>query len=564
MPRRLTVLILGLSVLAAIAAPAAAEAAGGSITITGASSPTSNPGLLSVTASATTPINSLTVHIYSGSTDELDLSGLTLTQGTATDGTWIVPAAVTTSQLPVGTYSVTVDATDTGGDSVTGVSAGTLAFVIQPLLAFNVNTLYIDYDNPDLTFSGQLTGLPPGSSTYQDLGGVPIYLVDTSSGISTLLATTASDGSYRVTIPALPDTYSVEAAASTTVAAAQSRAIGIEANLKDSAITAKLTPSKLRYGQTGNLTGTATYLSGSTWKPIPETTVDVEAGGISLGSVQTNASGQFSIAMPTTDGPTWLAYVSSPWFRPETKTGKVNVAVPMTVSRFSAKLSPLGYLAISGCVKVAVPDFGGPQTSIQVQYSRGPHGPWKRLGKLALYNVNNAAVSCDKSYESSFAGRLGARLANAYYRAYYPATAGFLRTASTAVHAWKYLTRITSFSISPRAVASGGSITITGRLWRQARSWRPYGHRRMLAAFYVKSQGWTGLKYAHTNSSGWFTETVAFSGNGHALMSAYYFGDTTHLWSKAPNISFTVGNASARSIGMLRALQAVGSFRAAR
>ena len=176
--------LLGLAAatLSMAALPAAASADGsGTITIISASSPAGNPGLLSIQAQATTPISSMTAHILSGQADELDVTDFQLSSGQLTDGTWTVQSPIT--GLALGTYQVTVDATDTGGDSVTGVGAGDLAFVYQTTITAAYRPAVVSYASPDVAFSGRLTGVAPGSLAPAGLPGVPVLLVNQDTDV---------------------------------------------------------------------------------------------------------------------------------------------------------------------------------------------------------------------------------------------------------------------------------------------------------------------------------------------------------------------------------------------
>jgi hypothetical protein len=96
---------------------------------------------------ATTPVvpSSITAELYpSGNTTvpALTVSDFALTSGTNNGGsttTWTVASPITQGQLPLGTYSITVQASDTGGDSADASDIGTLAFVVYPALALSVS-----------------------------------------------------------------------------------------------------------------------------------------------------------------------------------------------------------------------------------------------------------------------------------------------------------------------------------------------------------------------------------------------------------------------------------------
>ena len=79
------------------------------------------------------------------------------------------------------------------------------------------------------------------------------------------------------------------------------------------------------------------------------------------------------------------------------------------------------------------------------------------------------------------------RLARAYYRAHFPGepqqSEQWQASDGPARLAWKYLTKISPFKVSPRSVARGGRITISGRLLQHTSAWRGFGHQQILIIF---------------------------------------------------------------------------------
>jgi hypothetical protein len=49
--------------------------------------------------------------------------------------------------------------------------------------------------------------------------------------------------------------------------------------------------------------------------------------------------------------------------------------------------------------------------------------------------------------------------------------------------AWKYKTKFSAFTISPRHVPKGGRITISGRLLQDTSGWRGFGHQQVLIIY---------------------------------------------------------------------------------
>ena len=553
--RRWLSVLLGLAAatLSMAALPAAASADGsGTITIISASSPAGNRGLLSIQAQATTPISSMTAHILSGQADELDVTDFQLSSGQLTDGTWTVQSPIT--GLALGTYQVTVDATDTGGDSVTGVGAGDLAFVYQTTITAAYRPAVVSYASPDVAFSGRLTGVAPGSTTPVGLPGVPVLLVNQDTDARQSLGTTAADGTYSGTLPVAVGDYDVQVAASDTIGAAQSSQIGIGYSLTPTKVSATVAPEDLKYGQTATVTGTASYQDGSSWQPLPDVMVRVDIGATQVAVPQTDSAGRFSASLPSPDGSGWsvtVGAIGNLLLAESSAHGTMHVAVPMTVTRFSAQLLPSGYLDAAGCLKVTVPNFTAPrQSHIQIQYAPRPSGPWKYLGRLPLGNFSTVGNSCNGNALAYFQGQVAARLANAYYRANYPGDADFDHTVSTAAHAWLYTTRITSFKVTPSSVRAGEGVTMSGRLWRHARSWSGYGHRQVALLYRRKSEKtWYLISEVRTSASGSFSGTATASGRGTLIVIAVYGGDKTHLWSQSSALTVSITAIQRPSLG---------------
>src|SRR5262245_53821418 len=144
--------------------PIAAAASPGPIVIGSVSSPPSEPGLLSIQAEAPSKITTLTVTISSGTIPVLIIPfyDFSLTAGSLTNGTWTLEAPITTSQLSLGTYQVTVDATDAGGDSATGLSApDPFFFGLYPAVTLAASTTTLSYSHQSVTFTGHVTANSP-------------------------------------------------------------------------------------------------------------------------------------------------------------------------------------------------------------------------------------------------------------------------------------------------------------------------------------------------------------------------------------------------------------------
>jgi hypothetical protein len=557
------------AVICAAAVPATAYAAG-TITITFAGNPSSNePAVLQIDANASTPINSLTASLLSapGGTDELDIpnSAFTFAQGSLTNGIWT--ATLPAGAVPAGTYTVSVTATDTGGDTATNADAGTFGFLYQPTLTANPNVTAVSYGSQSVTFSGSLTAVPPGGGTAIDEGGIPIFYETIGQVTGKLLTDTLSDGTFQATVPnLLGGTYVLYANATATMAAGQSNQISINDNFATTNITAKITPGRVKYGAHVTLSGVATFeVAGSTTsQPLGNYNVDIMDGTTSLPSVETNAAGKYTATVPTKDGNNITVTTGTGNFLLDqsSNTATVTVQLPFSAQSFTAKLEPLGTVHSTVCVKDNAAAYGSPNINrVELQYAARSHGPWKKLGWL-MFNSSGTSASCTRAHgefltddftsggEYEKTGVIGAQLASAYYRVTYGGTASVQPFHSKAVHSSLALTRFTGFSVSPTSITSGGSIQVSGTLWKHARSWTKYAHRRIGIFFYDRAQGLNILATTRTNGSGHFSKSIRLGGSGSADMLAVYPGDKTHLWCGSNKIRFRV--AAARRAGLSR------------
>src|SRR5262249_45206285 len=141
---------------------------------------------------------------------------------------------------------------------------------------------------------------------------------------------------------------------------------------------------------------------------------------------------------------------------------------------FHAKINSFAMVSYSGCITGAI-------QLVLIEYAAKPNGPWKPL-RHAFH-----ASGCRQGTRHGlrFRGAARAKLADAYYRAVYASTPTWQAAKSQVLHLHKLLTKITSFSVTPRSVPHHGSITVSGRLWAQLKSgkWRHYPRRHVMVVF---------------------------------------------------------------------------------
>jgi hypothetical protein len=530
-----------------VAGLAPAARAAGSISVT-ASSPAASVGQLKLTFAATSAVNGFTAHIItSHGTDVLNLpqSGFSLTSGTAQSGTWTVNAPITEQQLALGSYQVTVDATDSGGDSISGAAAGTLGYLIEPTVTATASPTTISYTEPVATVSGTVTGLWPDGSTGP-VANQPILSTGPDGDEST-------DAGGHFSFPVyVGGTFNLYVQGGN-VAPAQSPAIVIKADTTPTKLTATLSTTKTSYGDSVTVSGTLTYQPGSSWQPLSGVQVVISAPGYPGSAPVTDASGHYSATFTALANGSVTVYFNNVtegdfatynWLRPgQVSTKALTLTLPTSISLFKATADPRGDVTASGCLGIESMSSNLAYYSRQpviIQYALRPGGPWKKLGKISDLHTND--LNCGLTeLSASFAGSFPVPAARAYYRAHFPGDAGQHWQPSTgpAILAWKYLTKISSLKVAPTHVAPGGHLTVSGQLLADTSGWKPYGHQQVLIIYRKPGKKtWYYLARATTNHSGRFTASVkdTFS----ATWSAYFAGNATHFFSSPAGVFVSV------------------------
>jgi hypothetical protein len=230
-----------------------------------------------------------------------------------------------------------------------------------------------------------------------------------------------------------------------------------------------------------------------------------------------------STSTPVTTAPAGQVTVSA---SPPAKA----VKLPTVVSGFAATLNQDWRVSVHGCLalRAGVPGSVPSLAGLTIQDAAGPDGPWRPLGGLA----KQASTVCGRG-GLAFSGVLPARLNYAYYRASYAggtdkAGTGYLGSVSGKVLAWKYGDRISSFATSKRTVATGGKLTVSGRLWYYSGTWRYHAGQEVLIILRPQGKGtWYWIAKPKTDSAGKFSAT--FTDPVSATWSAEYTGNSTHL-----------------------------------
>jgi hypothetical protein len=564
-----TVAALALAAAAATAVPAAVAAGSSSspIVIDSVSSPPGEPGLLSIQAEASSKITTLTVTIASDTRPVLTIPfyHLSLTSGTATNGTWTVQTPIDTSELSLGTYQVSVDATDANGDSVTGLSPpGSFFFGLYPAVTITSSATTLSYSQQSVTFTGQVTadspvGVPEGVSGQQ------VSITGPNGG--SWSATTDPGGNYSVT--ATPDltsntglagSFSASVSGGPAIKTASSAGVEVTGVVDPVQVKVALSKSMVDFGTRVRLSGTASYESGTTRFLFAKSTVIDISGkdhytGRSVQQIQTkttDANGSFNVVLPAQPTTTWTAdpppnqyldLTSAQVGVPNSAT--LTVVLPTRTTSLHVAYTPSGRVTASGCLGLgsAVASFRGlplpADANIHLQYSRTSRGPWRTLGSLTHGNGPRCRGG------TGFKGTAGAVPVSGHYRVNFSGQPLYQRSVSTSQHAATAPTRFASFNVTPRAVSGHGRIRVSGQLQQKASRWKGLGGARI--TIFVKPAGSANWYFFKKNvpvsRSGRFGISFADPVSGHWAVG--YAGNASHLQTTSRSIHVSASGATA-------------------
>jgi hypothetical protein len=563
--------VAGLVVVTGIAA-ASAAAASDPLVFTGVTGYTWAQKM-TIEVTAPTAVTGVTVHLWSGSAEVLtipseDFVNLSTELGQTGpnqvmlyEGNGSASGPSPLASLPLGVYTITADATDAGGDSVTGAAVpGTYNFLNTTTLTLNTVSV-ADYQGAPLVLTGQLSVVPvltedvPTPVTGQQV------TITAGQGAQTWTATTGSDGSYTVTVPYAQSTSGQDvlynaSAAQTSTATATTATLEVGPIYAQTQVTATVTPATTDSGGMQTISGSVQYLwpagpgEPSGWQAANDVTVTIAAAypaEAPVVQVVTRPDGTFSATLPVAVGTTTWDVSSSqddlnyePFLAGQAITVASTRSWPDAVTGFTASLSKYGVLTVSGCLASTISP--GPETGdypdLELQHASTASGPWHDLASL----TTGVTSSCQGAAFDAYGP---APAASAYYRVIFTGDSSYDPVTSSTVHAWRYSTRFKSFSATPGAVLAGRRIIVSGRLEAYGHSWTGYGRQRIQIIYRpAGSKSFYSAKWVSTNSKGYFSATIA-DRVGTAAWSANYFGNATHLVTGAPLVKVRVRDSRA-------------------
>jgi len=520
---------------------------------------TANPPDINLATSTVTFTGTVSVTPFGSTTAEGAGSGipvyLSVGGGTASQ--------VTTTNDANGDFSYTATGIKQAADydfSVNGAALWTAKSVsvpigqnqVQSTLTVTPTPASVTKGSQTVTFKGQLTGLSPSGGPAVAIQNAPVD-VSINGKPATQIKTTDANGDFTYTVSGVSQKtaydFSVATAATYTQATDVITVVVNQARTRISHI--RVTPAHLKYGQNATLRATVQYLNGKTWTALPRTAVHLAEGKVRLKKVTTASDGTFTATLPSTHGPGWTAVVNSASLTLQASAmGNLSIALPLKVTSFSAQLGVNDKVSASGCLEVLAPFGEGPGTTVDIQYSGTSRGPWRSLGTLPLHNGVGRSRTCRSHDQSFFRGTLPAKLANAYYRADFAATYSYQAAVSKVVHAWKYPTRIVSFTANKHTISDNETVRFRGRLEVRLKSWRPLRNQTVQLWYNYKGTSiWNYLTFATTNARGYFTASAKGSPrNFVAINYALYAGDATHLACRSRGVAVRISNTGSSAV----------------
>jgi hypothetical protein len=506
---RLTIsaVIGALATLFALVSVPAAASDQPNISITSAGPTGGNPYVLTVVADDGNgePIGPMTVNIL----DSTGTTVITTSPMTAVDQSNLSAqefqstSPISSSQLPPGTYTMTVDASD-ATESDTGLpTPSQFSFPYTTNLNVTAAPASISLGSQNVVFTGSVTGTTAVTPSPTGLAGVPVDLsvggapasqvavTDASGNFSYPLDNISASTDYNFTVAATP-TYSADA-----------EDVSVPINVLNTAVSVTPTPASVTYGSqsvsfAGTVTGTLTGISAPV--DIADAPVLLSIGGGSATQVATtDSNGNFTATVnnisTTTDYNFTVAQT------PLYTAGNDDVTVPAVAAATNVAVTPSTTVVTEG---TQVVNFTGtvttqngtvPVTGAPVDVAIGTGSPTQ---------IGTTDGNGDFTYAS------GTLSANTNYTFTVAGTSLYSSGSAAVPITVEQATTSMTVTASPNQVGVGSqTVTFTGTVTAAA----PVGGTVPVSNAPVVLAGASG-QVATTDNNGHFTYTITNAASG--------------------------------------------------
>ncbi|RFU43541.1 hypothetical protein DZF91_00665 [Actinomadura logoneensis] len=427
---------------------------------------------------------------------------------------------------PAGRYQVAMTAWDGQGDSLTSRTAIFDKRLEQRLTDVRV-TGTLDYEHRGTVVTGRVT----------DTAGAPLGGVTVSLNTPEAKTTTADDGSFALEVTPTASRASLTAASHGAYISAKAN---VEFPFRAQATRVSLSPvpSAGRVGDKVTLSGLLERQnSAGAWVPLPgrpvklSFTSDGTKQTTDLGTPTTGPDGRYSLTTKVTGSGTWRVDSAASPFLENSMAGEYRRTSFWTrIIGVTARPNPVavgGKVTLTGqIVRTGAPAGSTNVANVPVSLTFSP-GPGRMFGMAegrtdanGRFSLSGIARS-DGTWWVSFSGGAG--------------IGGTLDEPSGTSHLFvdaKYKTAISSFNASPEPVKKGRTLTVKGRITKQAAKWQP-GAGATLTVYFKPSGSskWKAMGTTKADRNGWFTKGFKASADG--TWAAAYAGSPSYLgvWS---------------------------------
>jgi hypothetical protein len=489
------------------------------------------------------PVASVTAVIRDGDTQVGD--PITLMDSPNSPGDWVLPKSALLKltedggRMPhLGTYTIGVTATGARGDSVTVADDGPLDFTMRPLFTATPvsDPATVDYLHRDVTVSGTLVGVQPGSDDQVPLAGRDVSVEEVPVGGSgpsvTLHAVTDADGHYAVHahLDTLPVFHARFTESSTEVNGSTQTSMEPHSTTTVVTITGTADKTWVRPGSTLTFSGYARvgYRAPATAPAAAGVAVRLvcynDAGGIgSQTPAVTDATGHYRITAVADP------VCASAW-RVVADTGFVSsladgssAYIPVDIPDVAAFSGVSAAIAADHTVTVTG-HLTGMYRPLWSYFGENTFLWYSADGKTKWQRLRGANTGDDHAFKLVTAG-----YSDGFYQVRHTDTYDLLAASSPVIHLSRTQTRIVTVRASATKAKAKSVITVSGVLQQYtAGAWKPLGGQPVRLYFRPRGKtAWTYVLGGKSGSNGAITTLrPRVTADGDWLIR--YWGDSTH------------------------------------